>query len=57
MLLLLLVILILIALAVVIILNIVPITIGIFSMFGLLFILSPPKHGDRYGRKYRKKGK
>lgn len=51
MLILLAVVLILIALAVVIILNIVPITIGFFSVMGILFLLSPPKHGDRHGKK------
>ncbi len=45
MLILLIIVAILIALAVVIILNIVPITIGFFTICGILFILSPPKHG------------
>lgn len=45
------VVVVLIILAIVILLNIVPIAIGIFYIFGVLFILSPPKHGNRHKRR------
>lgn len=51
MLLLIIAIVVLIVLAIVILLNIVPIAIGLFYFFGLMFILSPPKHGDRHGKR------